>query len=156
MISEGEPHDGSPVRNLRRAIQWTGLAAGPSAAILLAVFLPDTYSTGDGATASLEAAARATVAVGVWMAIWWMTEAIPVYATSLLPIALLPATGAITVRQATAPYGHELIYLFMGGFILALSMERWGLHRRIAYRALRLVGTRPGRWSPDSWESPPG
>ncbi len=144
MISEGEPHDGSPVRNLRRAIQWTGLAAGPSAAILLAVFLPDTYSTGDGATASLEAAARATVAVGVWMAIWWMTEAIPVYATSLLPIALLPATGAITVRQATAPYGHELIYLFMGGFILALSMERWGLHRRIAYRALRLVGTRPG------------
>jgi len=76
------------------------------------------------------------------MAMWWMTEAIPVYATSLLPIALLPATGAASIKQAYAPYGHELIFLFMGGFILALSMQRWKLHKRISFFVLRLVGTR--------------
>ncbi len=128
---------------LRGAVQWVGLAAGPLLAGLVALVLPDTYATADGLRV-LGAPAKATAATGVWMAVWWMTEAIPVYATALLPLALLPATGAVSIKQAAAPFGHELIYLFMGGFILALSMERWGLHRRIAYRALRLVGTRPG------------
>ena len=79
------------------------------------------------------------------MAVWWITEAIPVYATALLPLALFPATGAVPIHRPHPPYGHELIFLFMGGFIIALSMQRWGLHRRIALAALQLVGTGPTR-----------
>jgi sodium-dependent dicarboxylate transporter 2/3/5 len=79
------------------------------------------------------------------MAVWWMTEAIPIYVTSLLPLTVLPFFRADTMRDAAAPYAHELIYLFMGGFIVALSMERWGLHKRFAFGALRIVGTKPHR-----------
>ena len=66
-------------------------------------------------------------------------------ATALLPLVLFPLLGAAGIKQTAAPYGHELIYLFMGGFILALAMQRWGLHRRIAFSALSLVGAQPTR-----------
>ncbi|MDH3297022.1 MAG: DASS family sodium-coupled anion symporter [Gemmatimonadota bacterium] len=88
-------------------------------------------------------AARATAGVGVWMAAWWLTEAISIYATALLPLALLPLTGARTVLEAASPYGHPLIFLFMGGFLLALTMQRWGFDRRVALSTLRFAGARP-------------
>jgi sodium-dependent dicarboxylate transporter 2/3/5 len=87
--------------------------------------------------------ARATAAVSVLMAVWWLTEALPLEATSLLPIVLLPLLKVTTVKQACAPYASDVIFLFMGGLILGLSMERWRLHRRIALVTLRRVGTRP-------------
>ena len=77
------------------------------------------------------------------MAVWWMTEAVELYATALLPLVALPMTGAAPVRAAAAPYAHELIFLFMGGFLIALAMQRWGLHRRMALRALRAAGDHP-------------
>ncbi len=77
------------------------------------------------------------------MAIWWMTEAVELYATALLPLVALPITGAAQIREAAAPYAHELIFLFMGGFLIALAMQRWGLHRRLALRALRTAGDHP-------------
>jgi len=83
--------------------------------------------------------------VAVWMAVWWMTEAIPVYATALLPLALFPILGVATIGESAAPYGHELIFLFMGGFVIALAMERWGLHQRIAFSVLSVVGDRASR-----------
>ncbi|UCH83725.1 MAG: DASS family sodium-coupled anion symporter [Candidatus Latescibacterota bacterium] len=129
----------------RSAVQWTGLWTGPLLALIVYYLLPDTYVASDGATVEFTHAGRITAAVAVWMATWWMTEAIPIYATSLLPLAVLPFFRATTVRQAAAPYAHELIYLFLGGFVIALSMERWGLHKRFAFGALRLVGTRPHR-----------
>ena len=79
------------------------------------------------------------------MAVWWLTEATDLAATALLPLVMLPLFGAATIRAAAAPYANELIFLFMGGFLLSLSMQRWGLHRRIALSTLRLVGTRPTR-----------
>ena len=88
-------------------------------------------------------AGRATMALAVWMAVWWMTEAVELYATALLPLVALPMTGAASVRAAAAPYAHELIFLFMGGFLIALAMQRWGLHRRLALRALRAAGDHP-------------
>jgi sodium-dependent dicarboxylate transporter 2/3/5 len=121
-----------------------GLFAGPLLAALTYHGLPDAYADGSGGLVPFGHAGKATSAAGVWMAVWWMTEAIPIYATALLPLAILPATGAVRIRAAAAPYGHELIFLFMGGFILALAMQRWGLHRRIAFRALRVIGKRPG------------
>jgi sodium-dependent dicarboxylate transporter 2/3/5 len=127
----------------RSIVQWTGLLAAPALALLIYLLLPESYLNGQGQTVSFSHAGRATAAIAVWMAVWWMTEAIPVYATALLPLVLLPLAGAATMRRAAASYGHELIYLFMGGFILALAMQRWGLHKRVAFAVLRLVGERP-------------
>ncbi|MEM1128332.1 MAG: DASS family sodium-coupled anion symporter [Bacteroidota bacterium] len=91
----------------------------------------------------LSAAGWQTAAVGVLMAVWWMTEALPIAATSLLPLVLLPVLQTRTIGEAAAPYANPLIFLFMGGFIIALGMERWGLHRRIALNVIRAIGTRP-------------
>ena len=117
--------------------------AGPILAALVFLALPQQYIGGTGAVVELSEQARAVAAFGIWMAVWWMTEAISLYATALLPLAAFPLSGATTIKQAAAPYGHELIYLFLGGFIIALALERWGLHRRMALTALRAVGTSP-------------
>jgi sodium-dependent dicarboxylate transporter 2/3/5 len=127
---------------MRGAVQWIGLFAGPVLALAAYLALPETYADSAGDAVVFSHAGRATAALAVWMAVWWMTEAIPVFATALLPLAFLPAAGAATIRNAAAPYGHELIYLFMGGFIIALAMQRWNLHKRFAYMTLKLVGTR--------------
>ncbi|MBW2390774.1 MAG: DASS family sodium-coupled anion symporter, partial [Deltaproteobacteria bacterium] len=127
----------------KAASQWLGLAAGPLFALITYGLLPDQALDPEGKTIVMGHAGRATAAVGVWMATWWMTEAIPVYATALIPLSVLPMVGAVSMKRAAAPYGHELIFLFMGGFILALAMQRWGLHRRIAFLVLRWVGTKP-------------
>ncbi|MEJ2721360.1 MAG: anion permease [bacterium] len=108
----------------RSTVQWAGLLLGPLLALIVYYTLPVTYKTGAGAVVDFAHAGRISAAAAAWMAVWWMTEAIPIYATSLLPLAVLPFFHAATIRQAAAPYAHELIYLFMGGFIIALSMER--------------------------------
>jgi sodium-dependent dicarboxylate transporter 2/3/5 len=79
------------------------------------------------------------------MAVLWLTEAVPIPATALLPLVLFPVLtrGEITIAQAAAPYANDLIFLFMGGFMVALAVERWELHRRIALRIIDLVGDRP-------------
>lgn len=82
-------------------------------------------------------------AIGIWMAIWWVTEAIPIAATALMPILLLPLFGIGNIREATAPYANPTIYLFLGGFIIAAAMEKSNLHRRIALNVLKRVGVKP-------------
>ncbi len=126
----------------RSFVSWLGLPLGPVLAVLAWAALPAAFVDPAGDTVPFTAAGRATAAVGVWMAVWWMTEAIPVYATALLPLAIFPPLGIAGIGAAAAPYGHETIFLFLGGFVLALSMERWGLHTRIALFALRMAGTR--------------
>ena len=75
--------------------------------------------------APLEVPGRATAGLAGWMALWWLTEVVPLWATALLPLVELPLAGAAPVTGAIRPYLHPLIFLFMGGFILALAMERW-------------------------------
>ena len=82
-------------------------------------------------------------AVGALMAVWWVTEAIPIAATALLPIVLFPVLGVSTVAAATAPYANPAIYLFLGGFLIAMALEGCGLHRRMALAVLGVAGTRP-------------
>ncbi len=132
--------EGSGTGDTRRRL---GLVAGPLAALAVYAVLPDTWAGPGGELRELGHAGRATAAVATWMAVWWMTEAIALYATALLPIALFPVLGVASIREAAAPYAHELIYLFLGGFVLALSMQRWKLDRRISLLALRLAGSRP-------------
>jgi sodium-dependent dicarboxylate transporter 2/3/5 len=107
----------------------------PLVALILYFLLPE----------SLSSAGRATSAVGLWMAIWWLSEAIPLPATALLPIALFPLLGVSSMRDAASPYAHKLIFLFMGGFMIAGAMQRWNLHRRVALWTVLRVGTRPDR-----------
>ena len=84
---------------------------------------------------------RAILASTIWIAIWWMTEAIPIPATSLLPIILFPLTGGLDIGATTSSYGDNTVFLFMGGFMIALAMEKWDLHRRIALHIIALIGT---------------
>ena len=84
-------------------------------------------------------------AVAALMAVWWMTEALPLAATALLPVPLFPLLGVMPVGDTTAPYAHELIFLFLGGFLIALAMQRWDLHRRIALGLVGAVGFEPRR-----------
>src|SRR4051794_9662045 len=83
------------------------------------------------------------------MAVWWMTEALPLEATALLPLVLLPLTGVYgdsgAFKRVAAPYADPAIFLFLGGFMIALAIERWGLHRRIALLTLLAVGASPRR-----------
>ncbi|QLK26644.2 SLC13 family permease [Natrinema zhouii] len=129
----GSPFDVGGTYDLRQRV---GFVLGPL--LFALIFLSPTPS-------GLSAAGKAVAAVTAWVAVWWMSEAIPIPATSLLPIVLFPLTGALPVADTTPSYGHPLIFLFMGGFFLAMAMQRWGLHRRIALRTIKAVGTEPSR-----------
>jgi sodium-dependent dicarboxylate transporter 2/3/5 len=125
------------------AVRRAGLLAGPLLALALYLLLPETFTGVSGDLQPLGPGARATLAVMGWMAVWWLTEAVDVAATALLPLALFPLFGILSMGEAAAPYASDLVFLFMGGFIIALAMQRWGLDRRIALATLRLVGPRP-------------
>jgi len=89
--------------------------------------------------------AKAVLATTLLMVVWWVTEAVPLEATALVPIVAFPLLGVLTPSATAAPYADKVIFLFLGGFIIAMSMQRWGLHRRIALHIIRIVGTSPRR-----------
>ena len=92
------------------------------------------------APASLSREAQHVLAATGWMAAWWMLEPVPLAATSLLPVALFPLAGVSTTRDAVAPYANELVFLFLGGFLLAAALEHWNAHARIAYAMVGAIG----------------
>ncbi|MFQ3790165.1 SLC13 family permease [Halomonas sp. A29] len=98
-----------------------------------------------GQAEGLSPDARWVATIGALMAVWWMTEAIPLSATALLPIVLIPMLTERSVAQATAPYASPIVFLFLGGFLIAIAMEKWNLHRRIALLTLARVGVSPHR-----------
>lgn len=120
-------------------IRWIGLFAGPLIAALIYFIAPTEF--GDGVVFS--SAGRMTLAALSWMAIWWMSEAVPLTATALLPLVIFPFLGVASIRDAASPFSSPLIYLFLGGFLMAATMQRWGLDRRIALMVLRSVGSSP-------------
>ena len=86
---------------------------------------------------------KATAAVTILMIIWWITEAVPIEATALVPLIGFPLLGVLSPGVASSAYGDKIIFLFLGGFIIAISMQRWNLHRRIALNIIKKVGTSP-------------
>ena len=98
-----------------------------------------------GPMGGMSESAWRTAAVGIWMALWWILETVPIAATALIPLLVLPLLGIASMQEAAAPYANPVIYLFFGGFILAAAFESCGLHRRLALTLLRVVGTRPDR-----------
>jgi sodium-dependent dicarboxylate transporter 2/3/5 len=91
----------------------------------------------------LSEAGRRTLAAAAWMAVWWITEALPIEATALLPLCVFPLLGIADMEATAAPYADPVIFLFLGGVMLGAAMERWGLHRRLALLTMLAVGTRP-------------
>ncbi len=85
--------------------------------------------------------AYAVFCVTIWMALWWITEAVPIAVTALLPIVLFPLLGVMDIGNTTAAYGDKFVFLYLGGFFLAVAIEKWNLHRRIALNIIRLIGT---------------
>lgn len=129
--------------DLQQRVRSIGFVAGPALALVLYAALPNAYRDAAGQVVPLAHAARATLAMMAWMAAWWMTEAVEIEVTSLVPIVAFPLLGIMPLARTTANYGADVIYLFLGGFVLALAIQRWGLDRRIAFQALKWVGTRP-------------
>ena len=142
MFRRGMTRISHPVASL--SVKAAARFAGPVIALVVYNVLPETYVS-DGGVVVFSHAGRATTALAVWMALWWLTEAIDIPATALLPLVVLPFVGASAIRDVAAPYAHDLIFLFLGGFILSMAMQRWELHRRIALLTLSIVGTNPQR-----------
>ncbi|MFH5883028.1 SLC13 family permease [Halalkalibaculum sp. DA3122] len=115
-------------------IKWGGFIGG-----LLLFFLMLFSSSPEG----LSLAGWRTAAVAALMATWWVTEVIPISGTAMIPLVLFPILGITDIDAAAAPYADPMIYLFLGGFIIAIAMQRWDLHRRIALNIINFIGSKP-------------
>ncbi len=125
-----------------KQVSHIGLIAGPLVAmIILALGAPSEMQSDDGSISG----AWVTLSLLVLMAIWWVTEAIPIPVTALLPLVILPLFGVATIAEAAQPYMHPIVVLLMGGFIFAKAIEQWRLHERIALYVVSKTGGRPAR-----------
>lgn len=112
--------------------QLIGLILGPLLFVLALLFLKSD---------SLDSSGIFVVAAALWIATWWVTEAIPIPATSLLPLVLFPMGGVMSNQETASFYGDDIVFLFLGGFLLAVAMEKWNLHTRIALSIIKAIGT---------------
>ncbi|WP_047247185.1 SLC13 family permease [Maribacter thermophilus] len=108
-----------------------GLFLGPFSFILILLFFhPE----------GLSKEANAVLASTIWIAIWWITEAIPIAVTALLPLVLFPLSGGLDLSTTSSSFGHKYVFLYMGGFIIAITIEKWNLHKRIALNIIHFIG----------------
>ncbi|GAA0350106.1 SLC13 family permease [Oceanobacillus oncorhynchi subsp. oncorhynchi] len=131
---QGQPKNtgNEPPKTPYSKAQMIGLILGPLLFVLTMLFFqPEGLST-EG---------KAVLASTLWIATWWITEALPIPATSLLPLILIPITGAMEGGDVASAYGNDIIFLFLGGFFIATAMEKWDLHKRIALFIISVIGT---------------
>lgn len=129
-----EPGDREPARPARTTWALRALGVVLAAVVYMAMGAADLSQDG-----------RVVATIATLMAAWWMTEAIPLSATALIPMVALPTFTDLDIDEATAPYADPIVFLFLGGFLIAIAMQKWNLHRRIALLTLRRVGTHPRR-----------
>ena len=116
------------MRNTKRV----GLILGPLLFILVRLLFR---------TEGLSDEANGVLASTLWIAVWWITEALPIAATALLPIILFPITGSLDIGTTTESFGHKYVFLYLGGFIIAIAIEKWNLHKRIALNIINVIGS---------------
>lgn len=125
-----------PRNDAKPSVSRARIAAGPLLFIVM-LLMPGPEG--------ISAEGQATLAVAGWMAAWWLTVAVPLVVTALLPLVLLPALSVATPSATATPYANPVIFLFMGGFFIATAMQRWSLHRRLALTVVARTGTSPRR-----------
>ena len=108
------------------------LVLGPLLFILVLFFKPFEGLSDQG---------HSVLATTLWIAVWWVLEAIPIAATALLPIVLFPLSGGMELASTTASFGHKYVFLYLGGFLIAIGIEKWNLHRRIALNIIAFIGS---------------
>jgi len=141
-MGESSPRPGTDLKGARGRI---GLWLGPLLAVAIQLLpLPDSLVDAAGG-ASGARDAWIVLSMLVLMAVWWVTEAIPIPVTSLLPLVILPVAGVLAIGEVSAPYMHPIVVLLLGGFIIAKAIERWNLHARIALNVVARVGASPTR-----------
>lgn len=118
----------------KQSMQWFWLLMGPSIMLLTCLVTPPE---------GMSVAAFNTAGLAFWMASWWVSEVVPIPATALLPLVISPLADIAAIKTVAAPYAHPLIFLFLGGFLISIAMERWGLHKRIALSTMLYAGTKP-------------
>jgi len=116
----------------RSILKKIGLILGP---LLFTITLLYIHPEG------LSTKANAVLATTLWVAVWWILEVVPIAVTAMLPIILFPITSAMTLSETTASFGHKYVFLYIGGFILAIAIEKWNLHKRIALNVIYIIGT---------------
>lgn len=119
------------IKNIR--ISKFGLGLGP-VIFCIVVFIP---------IEGLAFEAKVVLALTFWMSVWWITEAIPIYVTALLPLILFPILNIMSFQKLSNAYADSIIFLFLGGFILAKAIENVNLHKRFAMNMLKIFGTNP-------------
>lgn len=124
--------DNNPTKN--PLLQAVMLLLGPAVMLLTCFIDPP---------AGMSVAAMRTAGLAFWMASWWVSEVVPIPATALLPLVFSPLADIAAIKSVAAPYAHPLIFLFLGGFLISIAMERWGLHKRIALRTMLYAGSKP-------------
>lgn len=112
--------------------RYIGFFLGPLLFLAILFFVPDTF---------ISPFASKTLALAAWMITWWVTEAASIPVTALLPLVLFPFLGVMTMSEAAVPYANPIIFLFLGGFMIALALEKHRLHERIALNLVRITGT---------------
>lgn len=125
----------APTAPPRPALRPIPLLLGPAAFLVLWLAAPG----------GIDGPAATVLGIAAWMAIWWISECLPLAVTALLPIALFPVLGATTAREATAPFANEVVFLYLGGFLLAAALQHWRAHQRIAFAVIGRVGTESRR-----------
>ena len=116
--------------------QWSGWILGPGAMLFTLLVAPPE---------GLSLTGWHTAGAAMLMAVWWITESVPIPVTALVPLVLFPALRLGDIRETAAPFAHPIIFLFLGGFMIALAMQKWNLHRRVAINLIGFMGTRPSR-----------